>query len=65
MISQGWYKSQRDDYDHDLCHDYGNDCDLDHMQYDYMSKGVDRDDAYDNDDKKDDNGDAHIDHIDP
>ena len=24
--------SQRDDSDHNLGHDYGNDCDLDHMQ---------------------------------
>ena len=40
---------------------YGNNCYLDHLQNVDMRKGVDRDGGYDNDDKKDDNGDGHID----
>ena len=32
MISQDRYKGQRNDYDHDIGHDYGNDCDIDHIQ---------------------------------
>ena len=32
IISQGRYKGQRDDYDHDLGLSYGIDYDLDHMQ---------------------------------
>ena len=32
MFSQGWYKHQRDDYDYDLGHDYGNGCDLNYLQ---------------------------------
>ena len=43
MISQGWYKGQRDDYDHDLGHDYGNDCDLYHMQDIDITNGLDGD----------------------
>ena len=44
-----------------LIHGYGNNCYLDHLQNVDMSKGVDRDGGYDNDDKNDDNGDGHID----
>ena len=41
MIGQGWYKVQRDDTDHNLGHDYGNDCDLDHLQDIDTSNGHD------------------------
>ena len=39
----------------------GNNCELDHLQDVDMSRGVDRDGDYDNDDKNYDNGDGHID----
>ena len=43
MISQGWYKGQRNAYGHDLGHDYGNDFDLDHLQDIDTSNGYDGD----------------------
>ena len=56
--------SQDDNFDYttiNLNHGYGNDFELDHMQYVDISKGVDRGGDYDTDDKIDDNGDVHID----
>ena len=32
MLSQGWYKGQRDDYDQGLGHNYDNGFNLDHME---------------------------------
>ena len=44
-----------------LNHGYGNNFELEHLQDVDMSKGVDRDGDYDNDDKNYDNVDGHID----
>ena len=55
---------QDDDFDYttvNLNHGYGNDFELDHLQDDDTSKGVDRGWDYGNDDKIDVNGDIHID----
>ena len=43
-----------------LGHGNGNNCNLDPLQDIEMSKGVNRDGGYDNDDKNYDNGDGHI-----
>ena len=45
MICQGRYKGQRDDYDNDIGHDYGNDCDLGHMQDIDNGNGHDEDEC--------------------
>ena len=55
---------QDDDCDYmtiNLGQGHGNNCELDHLQDVDMSKGVDRDGDYDNDDKSFDNVDGHID----
>ena len=44
-----------------LCHGYGNNCVLGHLQDVDMSEGVYRDGGYDNDDKNYDKVDGHID----
>ena len=45
MIGQGWYKGQRDYFDHYLGQDYGNDCDLDLLQYIDTINGHDGDEC--------------------
>ena len=53
------------DYDHNLGHDYDNGFDIFHLQYIYTSNGLNKDDAYDDDEHFDDNHDGHMDLVGP
>ena len=46
MIGQGWYKGRRDDFDHEVGQDYGNDCDLNHLQDLDARNGHDEDECW-------------------
>ena len=58
---QGQYPLHKHHYYPYLGHHYDNCCDLDHLQDINTSKGIDRNDGYDDDEKcYDDNHDGHI-----